>query len=170
MTEIILERFADVLVFSPQNLVMPRVSSTDADTLAVQDLVESLQNPTPNVLFATINYTHHTALRILAGLFNIIPKALEQQSTHRNTNALRDNFPGFACWGDLILSEFQNQFCACSAQPRQTCELVLLFNAKIPVSFHIKYCVLERGKDKRNIECFKENNYVTVWSIVGRNT
>ena len=24
---------------------------------------------------------------------------------------LRDNFPGLACWGYLILSEFQNQFC-----------------------------------------------------------
>ena len=26
----------------------------------------------------------------------------------------RDNFPRFACWGDLILIQFQNQFCACS--------------------------------------------------------
>ena len=33
-----------------------------------------------------------------------------------NTTSLRDNFPGFACWGDLILNEFQNQFCSCSAQ------------------------------------------------------
>ena len=100
----------------------------------------------------------------------IVLSPLDLRSNISYTTAFHGKFPRFACWGDLILSQFQNQFCACSAQPRQTCELVLLFNAKIPVSFHIKYCVLERGKDKRNIECFKENNYVTVWSIVGRNT
>ena len=36
--------------------------------------------------------------------------------------ALRDSFSGFACWGDLVLSGFQNQFCACSSQPGQRYE------------------------------------------------
>ena len=36
-----------------------------------------------------------------------------------HTTVFRHNFPGFACSGDLILSDFQNQFCACSAQPRK---------------------------------------------------
>ena len=34
-----------------------------------------------------------------------------------NTTEFRDNFPGFACWGALILRKLQSQFCACSAQP-----------------------------------------------------
>ena len=33
------------------------------------------------------------------------------------TTAFRNNFTRFACWGDLIFSKFQNQFCTCSAQP-----------------------------------------------------
>ena len=57
-------------------------------------------------------------------------------------NALRDNFTGFACWGDLILREFQNQFCACSAQPGQKCEPGSLFNTEMPASLRVKYCVI----------------------------
>ena len=34
-----------------------------------------------------------------------------------NTTEFRDNFPGFACWGALILRKLQSLFCACSAQP-----------------------------------------------------
>ena len=33
--------------------------------------------------------------------------------------AFRDNFPGFACWGDFILRKSQNQFCAYSEHPGQ---------------------------------------------------
>ena len=44
------------------------------------------------------------------------------------TTVLRYNFSGFACLGDFIFSDFQNQFFACSAQPGQKCELGLLFN------------------------------------------
>ena len=52
--------------FSLQNVKIPRVSSSDADTLVVQDLVGALKHPTPNATFATINDTHHTALINLA--------------------------------------------------------------------------------------------------------
>ena len=70
--------------FFPQNMIMPRVLSDDTATLAAQDLVESLQNPMLNAPLVTTNYTHHTALRFLAELFNIIPKAVEQKSTNIN--------------------------------------------------------------------------------------
>ena len=63
-------------------------------------------------------------------------------STAWITTAVRDDFPGFACWGDLILSKFQNQFCACSAQPGQKFELVSLFNTKIPAVLQVGDCIL----------------------------
>ena len=68
----------------------PRVSSDDASTLAAQDLVEALQKTTKNALFATINGTHYISLIILEELFNIIPKATEQQSTNRHNGWRRE--------------------------------------------------------------------------------
>ena len=47
--------------------------------------------------------------------------------------------PRFACWIDLILSEFQNQFCDCSAHPGQERESGLLFSPKIPALLRIGY-------------------------------
>ena len=52
--------------FPPQNVNIPRVSSSDADTLAARYLVEALKHPTPNASSETINDTHHTALRNLS--------------------------------------------------------------------------------------------------------
>ena len=68
---------------------MPIVSSADAATLSVIDLVEALQNPISNAPFVTINDTHHTAMRSLAELFKIIPKDAEQQSTNRHNGQWR---------------------------------------------------------------------------------
>ena len=68
------------------------------------------------------------------------------------------------------MSEFKNYFCACSAHTGQKCELVSLFNTKIPAPLQIKDCFLVRGTDKDYIEYLNEDNYVTVWFIVGRNT
>ena len=53
---------------------MPIVLSANAATLSAQDLVGALKQPMPNAPFATIYDTHHTALRNLAELFNLIPK------------------------------------------------------------------------------------------------
>ena len=63
------------------------------------------------------------------------------------TTALRDNFPRFACWGDLILSEFQNQLCACSAQPLQKCESSSMFNTKMPEALRVRDYIIVRGTD-----------------------
>ena len=43
-----------------------------------------------------------------------------------------DNFPRFALWGDLILSECKNKFCNCLSQPGQKQELGLLFSTNMP--------------------------------------
>ena len=82
--ETISERISDVMEFPPQNVMIPRVLSADADTLAAQDLVEALKKPTSNALFETINDTHHAALISLVWLFNIIPKSAETKSTNRH--------------------------------------------------------------------------------------
>ena len=71
--------------------------------------------------------------------------------TYIYTNAFRNNFPGFACWGDLILSEFQNQFCACSAQPGKKCESGSLFDTKMPALLRAGYFVIAGGTDKSYI-------------------
>ena len=73
MTEKISERIDDVVHFPPK-VKIPRVSSTDAATQVLRDLVEALKNPTPNAPLEEIHDTHHTALRHLAELFNIVTK------------------------------------------------------------------------------------------------
>ena len=65
---------------------------------------------------------------------------ITMKSSH--TTLLRDNSRVFACWGDLILNEFKNQFCACSAQPGQKCEAGLLFNTKMPAVLRVVDCIL----------------------------
>ena len=53
---------------------------------------------------------------------------------------------------------------------REKCKSGFLFNAKMPVPLSIVDCVKVRGIDKVYIECLNEDNYVTVWFIVGINT
>ena len=77
--------------------------------------------------------------------------------------------PGFDCWGDLILSKFQNQFFACSAQPGRKRESGFLFNTNMYAHLRIGDCVLVRDKDKGYIECLNKGKYVTVWFIFGIN-
>ena len=56
--------------------------------------------------------------------------------------------PGFLCWGDLVFSEFQNQFCAWSAQSGQKFEPGSLFNAKMLALLPVGDFVKVRGTDK----------------------
>ena len=69
----------------------PRASSTDAATLTVQYLVESLHKLTTNSPLSIINDTHHASLRILTELFNIIPKSAEQKSTNRHNGRRQES-------------------------------------------------------------------------------
>ena len=68
----------------PQHLKIPIVSFANASTLASRYLIESLQNPEQNSPLETINDTCHEVVIIMAELFNVIPKAAEQQSTNRH--------------------------------------------------------------------------------------
>ena len=77
MTDIRSERIADKVKILTYYLKMTRVPSADAATLAPQNLLKELQNPTPNTPLVTINDTHYTTIIILEELFNIIRKALE---------------------------------------------------------------------------------------------
>ena len=63
------------------------------------------------------------------------------------TTALRDNFPGFACWGYLILSKFQNKFCACSEQPGKKRESGSLFSTNMPALLLFGDYIIFRGTD-----------------------
>ena len=67
----------------PQNVRMPTFSSAGEATLSARYLMETLQKTTPKAPFATINVAHHTPLRSLKEIFNIIPKSLEQQSANK---------------------------------------------------------------------------------------
>ena len=86
---------------------------------------------------------------------------LSYRSIHRDTNAFRDNFPRFDFWGDFILSEFQNKFCACSAHLGQKYESRFIFNPKIPASLWARDCVLVRGTNKLYVKVI-DNLYVIV--------
>ena len=63
-------------------------------------------------------------------------------TTITHTTALRDNFSGFACLRNLILSEFQYQFCACSAQPEQKYTSESLFDTNMPAALRVGDCIL----------------------------
>ena len=45
--------------------------------------------------------------------------------------AVRNNFPRFYCWQDLMLSEFQYHFCSCPEAPGQKHETGFLFNTNM---------------------------------------
>ena len=73
------EIIADVVELPPQSVITTRVLSVDAATLTLQYILELLQKPTPNRMFAKMNETHNTVLRSLEYSFTIIPKSSEQQ-------------------------------------------------------------------------------------------
>ena len=50
--------------------------------------------------------------------------------------------PGLISWGKLILSGFQNQFCACSAQPGPKIESGFLFNTNMPEPLWVGECFI----------------------------
>ena len=88
--EKISEIIADVVEFTIQNVRMPILLSADSEMLAAQYLVEALQKQTRNTLFETINDTHHTVLRSLVKLSNIITKVAEQKSANRHNRWQRE--------------------------------------------------------------------------------
>jgi hypothetical protein len=65
------ERIVDTLEFFPHNYLMPRLSSTDRLLVAAKGMTDALQNPHPEVPFASVGDDTIAALTYLAAIFKL---------------------------------------------------------------------------------------------------
>jgi hypothetical protein len=65
------ERIVDTLEFFHHNYQMPRLSSTDRLLMAAKDMTDALQNPHPEVPFASVGDDTIAALADLAAIFKL---------------------------------------------------------------------------------------------------
>jgi hypothetical protein len=65
------ERIMDTLEFFPRNYQMPQLSSTDILIMAAKDMTDALQNPHPEVTFASVRDDTISALAELAAIFKL---------------------------------------------------------------------------------------------------
>jgi hypothetical protein len=65
------ERIVDTLEFFPHNYQMPQLSSTDRLLMADKDMTDALQNPHPEVPFASVGDDTISALTDLAAIFKL---------------------------------------------------------------------------------------------------
>jgi hypothetical protein len=65
------ERIVDTLEFFPRNYQMPQLSSTDRLLMAAKDMTDALQNPHPEVPFASVRDDTISALADLAAIFKL---------------------------------------------------------------------------------------------------
>jgi hypothetical protein len=65
------ERIVDTLEFFPHNYQMPQLSSTDRLLMAAKDMTDALQNPHPDVPFASVGDVTIEDLTNLAALFKL---------------------------------------------------------------------------------------------------
>jgi hypothetical protein len=71
------DSIVDTLEFFPHNYQMPQLSSTDRLLMEAKDMMDALQNPHPEVLFAIIGDDTINALTDLAAIFKLkLQKAL----------------------------------------------------------------------------------------------
>jgi hypothetical protein len=63
------ERIVDTLEFFPHNYQIPQLSSTDRLLMASKDMMDTLQNPHPEVPFASVGDDTISALADLAAIF-----------------------------------------------------------------------------------------------------
>jgi hypothetical protein len=82
------ERIVDTLEFFPHNYQMPQLSSTDRLLMAAKDMMDALQNPHPEVPFASVGDDTISVLTDLAAIFKL---------KLRQTLSPRD--PSCACQG-----------------------------------------------------------------------
>jgi hypothetical protein len=61
----------DTLEFFPHNYQMPQLSSTDRLLMAAKDMTDALQNPHPEVPFASVGDNTIKALTDLAAIFKL---------------------------------------------------------------------------------------------------
>jgi hypothetical protein len=65
------ERIVDTLKLFPHNYQMPQLSSTDRLLMAAKDMKDALQNPHPEVTFASVGDATIAALTDLAAIFKL---------------------------------------------------------------------------------------------------
>jgi hypothetical protein len=65
------ERIVDTIEFFPHNYQMPQLSSTDRLLMAAKDMTDALQNPHPEVPFASVGNDTISALADLAAIFKL---------------------------------------------------------------------------------------------------
>jgi hypothetical protein len=65
------EHIVDTLEYFPHNCQMPQLSSTDRLPMAAIDMTDALQNPHPEVPFASVGYATISALADLAAIFKL---------------------------------------------------------------------------------------------------
>ncbi len=83
------ERNSDTIEFFPATVPMPQLSSSDAATQAIQDLLEALQHPHPSTPFATLGTTQYHAIKQLAQIFaDALPPVRDKNGPPRNTPEL----------------------------------------------------------------------------------
>jgi hypothetical protein len=71
ITATVSERIVDTLEFFPHNYQMPQLSSTDRLLMAAKDMTDALQNPHPEVPFASVGDDTVLALADLAAIFKL---------------------------------------------------------------------------------------------------
>jgi hypothetical protein len=76
------ERIVDTLEFFPHNYQMPKLSSNDRLLMAAKDMRDALQNPHPEVPFASIGDDTIAALTDLAAIFKLKLQQPPSPATH----------------------------------------------------------------------------------------
>jgi hypothetical protein len=76
------ERIVDTLELFPHNYQMPQLSSTDRLLMAAKDMTDALQNPHPEVPFASVGDDTIKALAYLAAIFKLILQQALSPATH----------------------------------------------------------------------------------------
>jgi hypothetical protein len=81
------ERNSDTVEFFPATVPMPGLSSADAATQAIQDLIQALKYPHPVTPFATLGNAQHGAIKQLAQIFaDALPNKGEKNGTLENAS------------------------------------------------------------------------------------
>jgi hypothetical protein len=65
------KRIVDTLEFFPHNYQMPQLTSTDRLLMAAKDMTDALQNPHPEVPFASVGDDTIATLTDLAAIFKL---------------------------------------------------------------------------------------------------
>jgi hypothetical protein len=81
------ERYSNTVEFFPATVPMPQLSSADAATQAIRDLLQALKNPHPATPFALLGDAQHSAIKQLALIFaDAVPNQSDPNGTVGNAS------------------------------------------------------------------------------------